>query len=77
MKNKDQKELKTKSTAELKSMLQAGKKDLFTLTMDLSRNKLKNTSALGTKRRDIAQILTALKEQQSLQLTKGGEVNSK
>ena len=78
MKSKDKKELKTRSSKELKSMLISEKAELFTLKMDLSRNKLKNTSLISQKRKNIAQIQTALSEQALLNInTKGDLTNNK
>ncbi len=64
MKTKDKKDLFTKSQLELKKLLLDAKEALFNLRIDLSQNKLKNTSSITLKRKEIALILTALKEKE-------------
>lgn len=64
MKTKDKKDLFTKTDKELKKLLLDAKDNLFNLRIDLSQNKLKNTTSLMLKRREIAWILTALKEKE-------------
>jgi ribosomal protein L29 len=64
MKSKDRKEFFTKSEKELRKLLTEARDSLFNLRMDLSQNKLKNTSSIFNKRNEIALILTALKEKE-------------
>ncbi|MEK7551429.1 MAG: 50S ribosomal protein L29 [Patescibacteria group bacterium] len=64
MKTKDKKDLFTKTEKELKKLLLEAKDNLFNLRIDLSQNKLKNTTSLMLKRKEIAWILTALKEKE-------------
>lgn len=64
MKTKDKKDLFTKTDKELKKLLLDAKDNLFNLRIDLSQNKLKNTTSLMLKRKEIAWILTALKEKE-------------
>ncbi|MBI3984884.1 MAG: 50S ribosomal protein L29 [Candidatus Levybacteria bacterium] len=64
MKTKDKKDLFTKNQLELKKLLLDAKEALFNLRIDLSQNKLKNTSSITLKRKEIALILTALKEKE-------------
>lgn len=64
MKSKDKKDLFTKSATELKKRLNDGRDELFNLKLDLSQNKLKNTKSITLKRKEIALILTALKEKE-------------
>lgn len=64
MKSKDKKELFTKEIKELKKLLLDARADLFDSRMSLFQNKLKNTSSIFTKRKEIALILTALKEKE-------------
>lgn len=64
MKTKDKKDLFTKTDKELKKLLLDAKDNLFNLRIDLSQNKLKNTTSLMLKRREIAWILTALREKE-------------
>lgn len=64
MKSKDKKELFVKKTEELRKVLSQAREDLFNLELDLSQNKLKNTSSIFLKRKEIALILTAIKEKE-------------
>jgi ribosomal protein L29 len=64
MKSKDRKEYFVKSEKELLKLLGDARDALFNLKMDLSMNKLKNTSSIFLKRKEIALILTALKEKE-------------
>ncbi|HSW97998.1 MAG TPA: 50S ribosomal protein L29 [Candidatus Saccharimonadales bacterium] len=63
MAKKEKKEgLLGKSKNELVKMLVDARKELFNLRLDNSQRKLKNTSSLTTKRREIARILTKIRE---------------
>lgn len=64
MKIKQKNELFGKSENELKKLLSDTRSDLFNLRLDLSQNKLKNTSSIFLKRKEVALILTALKEKE-------------
>ncbi len=64
MKTKDRKDLFTKTEKELKKILLDAKDNLFNLKLDLSQNKLKNTTSIMLKRKEIAWILTALREKE-------------
>jgi len=64
MKIKQKNELFGKSENELKKLLNDARSDLFNLRLDLSQNKLKNTSSIFLKRKEVALILTALKEKE-------------
>jgi ribosomal protein L29 len=64
MKSKDKKELFTKSEKELRKALKEAREALFNLNLDNRQNKLKNTRQLFWKRKEIAFILTALKEKE-------------
>ncbi len=61
MKLKDKKELHAKDTTELKKLLKDAKTAMMTLLLDKEQNKLKNTSSLSNKRREIAVIQTILR----------------
>lgn len=52
---------KTDKAVELYDQLKKAKSELFQLEMDHSQRKLKNTSSLTLKRKEIARILTALR----------------
>jgi len=64
MKSKDKKELFTKSEKELRKALKEAKELLFTLVLDNKQNKIKNTRQIFWKRKEIALILTALREKE-------------
>lgn len=51
-----------KTKQELQAMLEVARKELFNLRLDNSQRKLKNTSSLTTKRKEIARILTKIRE---------------
>ncbi|MBI1982202.1 MAG: 50S ribosomal protein L29 [Candidatus Levybacteria bacterium] len=65
MKSKDIKELHAKAKEELKNMLLQAKNELFSLKMQLKQNKLKNKRLIFLKRKDIARMITILKEKES------------
>ncbi len=64
MKTKDRKDIFTKTEKELKKILMDAKDSLFNLRIDLSQNKLKNTTSIMLKRKEIALILTALRQKE-------------
>jgi ribosomal protein L29 len=64
MKTKERKDLHTKSQVELRTMLKSLKDAVFTAKLELSQNKLKNTRSIFLKRKEIAQILSILKEKE-------------
>jgi ribosomal protein L29 len=64
MKSKDKKELFTRSEKELRKALKEAKEALFNLVLDNRQNKLKNTRQIFWKKKEIALILTALKEKE-------------
>lgn len=61
MKTKDIKELHLKTVQELKDLFKTAKEDLLELNLSHSQSKLKNTSSIFTKKKDIARILTVLR----------------
>lgn len=61
MKSKDKKQLHLKSIKELGNLVREAKDALVGLKMDRTQNKLKNTSLLSVKRKEIAQMLTVIK----------------
>jgi ribosomal protein L29 len=71
MKLKDKKEIFTKSDKELKKILLEAKEELFKLNLEQTQRKLKNTRQIFWKKKEIAMILTALKEKE---LVSKGEV---
>ena len=64
MKNRDKKELFAKSEKELRKALKEAKEALFNLVLDNRQNKLKNTRQIFWKKKEIALMLTALKEKE-------------
>lgn len=50
-----------KTKQELQTMLFSARKGLFELRLDNSMRKLKNTSSITIKRREIARILTQIR----------------
>ena len=64
MKSKDRKDMFTKTDKELKKILLDAKDSLFNLRIDLSQNKLKNTTSIVLKRKEIALILTVLRQKE-------------
>lgn len=66
MKLKDKKQIFEKSEKELKKDLKEAKEALFNLKLEKSQNKLKNTKSFFWKKKEIAWILTALREKELL-----------
>jgi ribosomal protein L29 len=64
MKSKDKKELFTKNIKELGSLIIEAKDALTGLKLEKVQNKLKNTSQLTRKRKEIAQMMTVLRIKQ-------------
>jgi len=64
MKTREKKEIFAKSEKELKKALKEAKEALFNLMLDNKQNKLKNTRSIFWKKKEIAFILTALKEKE-------------
>ncbi len=61
MKRKEVVELHHKEPVELMKMLTEARTALFGMKMDAAQFKLKNTSSLNVKRREIAVILSVLR----------------
>ncbi|MBI2431087.1 MAG: 50S ribosomal protein L29 [Candidatus Levybacteria bacterium] len=64
MKIKEKKELHHKTAVELKALISQAKDELAILKMSKKRGKIKNTSALLHKRKDIARMYSILRERQ-------------
>lgn len=64
MKTKDKKELFSKNIEELKNLLKSAQDVLFQLKLEKSQNKLKNTRSIFWKRKEIANILTVVREKE-------------
>lgn len=65
MKTKDIKDLHTKTMEELGGMYEAARAELLELNLSKSQNKLKNLRSVFLKKKDIARVLTILKEKES------------
>ncbi len=70
MKTKEKKELLLKSVKELSNLVVAAKDALSGLMLDKTQNKLKNTSSLSVKRKEIAQMLTIIRKKELSEKTK-------
>ncbi len=60
-------EKKVNTTVELKNQIKKLKEELFQLQLDHQQRKLKNTSSLGLKRKEIASLLTTLRALELIQ----------
>lgn len=61
MKRSEIKELSTKTVKELTDMMKKLREDLLDVKLELSQNKLKNTTQISRKTDDIARIKTVLR----------------
>ena len=59
-------DIKTRNIEELKSILKEAKDALFSLRLEKAQNKLKNLRSIFLKRKEIARILTEIKEKEAL-----------
>ena len=66
MKTKEKKDLKEKSTTELKQLLLDAKEILFTMRLDKVQYKTKNMRGVFNKRKDIAKIMTQIREKETV-----------
>ena len=66
MKTKEKKELHGKKIAELRSQIKTLKEELFLMQLEYGRRKLKNTSSILHKRKDIAIVQTILQEKEGI-----------
>lgn len=64
MKSKDIKSLQDKTQGELAQMTADLKSELFSLRLDKSQNKLKNQRSIFIKRKDMARVLSVLREKE-------------
>jgi ribosomal protein L29 len=64
MKIKEKKDLFTKQEKELRKLLIDARDSLFNLNLDLQQNKLKDTRQIFWKKKEIAWILTVLREKE-------------
>lgn len=64
MKRRDVKDLSTKSKEELMQMLTQLREEMKKNTLEIAMRKLKNVSFLREKKKDIARILTKIREKE-------------
>ena len=64
MKNKEVKELLTKTSEELNTELKNKKSELFNLRFQLATGQLENTATITECKRDIARVLTVLRQRE-------------
>ncbi len=75
---KDLKEIVTKTEKDLREQLISKREELFKLKLDNKQNKLKNTRIIFNTRKEIARVLTLIREKELVQskLSEGAEVVS-
>lgn len=64
MKRKDIKDIRTKTLKELKSLVGTAREELLTLNLSKSQNKLKDLRSIFWKKKDIARMLTVIREKE-------------
>lgn len=62
MKSKEKKELLSKTVKELRVLVRELRETVIDLNLDKSQHKLKNERQIFNKKKDIARVLTAMKE---------------
>ncbi len=62
--NKDLKQIINKTEGELRDILKSKREDLGKLNLDNKQNKLKNTRVIFNSRKEIARILTLIRERE-------------
>lgn len=67
MRTNDKKALHTKELKELRTMASELRSELANARLEHSMYKLKNTRSLSTKRKELAQVLTIMKEKEKEQ----------
>ena len=75
---KDLKEIVTKTEKDLREQLISKREELFKLKIDNKQNKLKNTRVIFNTRKEIARVLTLIREKELVQskLSEGAGVVS-
>lgn len=61
------KEIYSKTEKELRDLVKEKREELFHLNLDVRQNKLKNTRSIFNTRKEIARILTLIKEKELVQ----------
>lgn len=68
MKKSEVVELRSKSVGELKKILEEVKSETGRLMIEVKTRKFKNTASVGQKKKDIARILTLIREKELAKL---------
>lgn len=61
---KDIKDISSKTEKDLKDLLKSKREELFKLSLDNKQNKLKNTRVIFNTRKEIARVLTLIRERE-------------
>lgn len=61
---KDIKDISSKTEKDLRDLLKSKREDLFKLNLDNKQNKLKNTRVIFNTRKEIARVMTLIREKQ-------------
>ncbi len=61
---KDIKDISSKTEKDLKDLLKTKKEELFKLNLDNKQNKLKNTRVIFNTRKEIARVMTLIREKE-------------
>lgn len=61
---KDIKDISSKTEKDLKDLLKTKKEELFKLNLDNKQNKLKNTRIIFNTRKEIARVMTLIREKE-------------
>lgn len=72
---KDIKDNSSKTEKDLKELLKTKKEELFKLNLDNKQNKLKNTRVIFNTRKEIARVMTLIREKElAAEVSKNVEV---
>ncbi len=72
---KDIKDNSSKTEKDLKDLLKTKKEELFKLNLDNKQNKLKNTRVIFNTRKEIARVMTLIREKElAAEVSKNVEV---
>lgn len=64
--NKNLKEINSKTDKEIQDLLSEKRAEIYKLNLDNKQNKLKNTRSIFNTRKDIARLLTVIREKELL-----------
>lgn len=75
---KDIKDNSSKTEKDLKELLKTKKEELFKLNLDNKQNKLKNTRVIFNTRKEIARVMTLIREKElAAEVSKNVEVKDR